>query len=252
MSILPLPARQRNYHEIIWIQTGTAKFRLDGDIIDLASSSVFLIPRGRMHQFLPDKDVGGKVIRFQEEFVQDLPHLLFSSFNQLAGLTLSEEDNAVFGAYFSLFENEYQCKEDGDKVLLKLLESILIKLEKLKTQQLECAQITQGILGTFIAFQQLMDDCIHSEHKVAFYADRLNVTTRKLGTICKSVLNKSTNQVLADRLVIQIKRELCYATVSISEIAYSLGFDDVSNFTKFFKKHVGITPLVYRKQNVLA
>ncbi|MTI32461.1 AraC family transcriptional regulator [Xanthovirga aplysinae] len=247
LSQSPLPARQRDYNEIIWIKKGTIRFILDGEVTLVKGSAFFFFPKGRIHQFIPSQNVEGEIIRFNEEFINDYPNLPFSNFNTIAEIKVHGEEETKLELLYQLFALEFGSKSNCLAGLTFLLSLLLYKLDFLKQEQLEEQQVPKEQIALFNHFQKLMDEFIFESHSVNFYADKLNITPRKLGEISKQVLNKSTIKIIAEKVIIEAKRKLYYSTNSITEIAYLLNFEDSSNFTKFFKKHAGITPKEFRK-----
>lgn len=79
------------------------------------------------------------------------------------------------------------------------------------------------------------------------YANRLAVHVNHLNAVLKEVTGKSTSAHINERLVMEAKLLLAHTDWSVNEIAYSLGFDYPAYFTNFFKKHMGASPLAYRK-----
>lgn len=78
--------------------------------------------------------------------------------------------------------------------------------------------------------------------KVSHYASELNITPRKLTEMTEYVLGKSAKHVIIEKLISESKKMLAYTNLTISQIAYELGFSDEGNFTNFFKKHAEKNP----------
>jgi AraC family transcriptional activator of pobA len=74
------------------------------------------------------------------------------------------------------------------------------------------------------------------------YCNNLNVSYQKLNLTCKTLTNKTVKEFIDDFLLLKAKRLLSESDVIISQVAYNLGFDEPTNFTKFFKKHTNQTP----------
>lgn len=74
------------------------------------------------------------------------------------------------------------------------------------------------------------------------YCNFLNVSYQKLNSTCKALTNKTVKVFIDDFILLRAKRLLSEKDVNISEIAYFLGFDEPTNFTKFFKKNTNQTP----------
>lgn len=248
----PLSPRQRAYHEIMWVQHGTVNFIIDGDKFNVQANAFFIFPKDRIHQFLPKQVIEGQVIRFSEDLLDDFPRLLFSKFNHISEIKVGEPDNKSLELLFEVFSEEYKLYKEKSAMIISLLKVIIIKLNHIKQKQFPCQKTYPYSIDTFDQFQLLLDKHITEHKKVSFYAEKLNITPRKLGETIKSILNKSTNEIISDRLLIECKRQLLYSNNNITKIAYDLGFEDNSYFTKFFKKLTDLTPKEYRSKSNIA
>ena len=95
-------------------------------------------------------------------------------------------------------------------------------------------------------FVSLVAEHYHSAHDVAFYADRLCITTRYLSQITDRVVGKSPKQIIADYLLSEAKTYLDTTRLSIQEVADRLGFSSQALFCKFFKSQEKTSPSDYR------
>ena len=95
-------------------------------------------------------------------------------------------------------------------------------------------------------FVSLVAEHYHSAHDVAFYADRLCITTRYLSQITDRVVGKSAKQIIADYLLSEAKTYLDTTRLSIQEVADRLGFSSQALFCKFFKSQEKTSPSDYR------
>lgn len=78
------------------------------------------------------------------------------------------------------------------------------------------------------------------------YAEKLNVHVNHLNRAIKESTDKTTSQIIAERVIQEAKILLRQTTWSVSEIAYALGFTEVTHFNNFFKKHVQLSPTKFR------
>ncbi len=97
-------------------------------------------------------------------------------------------------------------------------------------------------------FVSLVAEYYHSAHDVAFYADRLCITTRYLSQITDRVVGKSPKQIIADYLLSEAKTYLDTTRLSIQEVADRLGFSSQALFCKFFKSQEKTSPSDYRNR----
>jgi AraC family transcriptional activator of pobA len=99
-----------------------------------------------------------------------------------------------------------------------------------------------------LAFRGLVDRSYRRRLPVAHYADRLGISQTHLNRVCRAAFQDSALGVIDRRVVLEATRELTFTLKSVKEIAASLGFDDAAYFTRFFTKHVGLSPLKFRER----
>ena len=99
----------------------------------------------------------------------------------------------------------------------------------------------------FEQFLQLLFEHCKEQHVVTFYAERLFITPQYLSLILKELTGKSANKWIDDALIVEAKILLKAPQATVQQVADILHFSDQSTFGKFFKKHMGISPMEYRK-----
>lgn len=98
----------------------------------------------------------------------------------------------------------------------------------------------------FQRFVALVHEHCTEQREVAFYADRLCISTRYLSTIIRSVAHSTAKEFIDRSVVLEIKMLLGSTELSVQEIAYRLHFHDQSYLGRFFKKHTGVSPTEFR------
>jgi len=78
------------------------------------------------------------------------------------------------------------------------------------------------------------------------FADTLSVHVNHLNRILKETTGKTTTEIIASRITQEAKILLKQTNWNISEIAYSLGFEEVAHFSNSFKKHTALSPVAFR------
>lgn len=99
----------------------------------------------------------------------------------------------------------------------------------------------------FEQFLQLLFDHCKEKHVVTFYAEKLFITPQYLSLILKEITGKSANKWIDDALIVEAKILLKAPQATVQQVADILHFSDQSTFGKFFKKHMGVSPMEYRK-----
>ena len=98
----------------------------------------------------------------------------------------------------------------------------------------------------FIKFIHLIHKYCPQQREVGFYAEKLYITSRYLSSITQNVADKSAKYIIDKHAIQRIKIMLKYSNMSIQDISYELNFPDQSFFSRYFKKHTGMSPLEYR------
>ncbi|MDE5710657.1 MAG: helix-turn-helix domain-containing protein, partial [Bacteroides sp.] len=93
---------------------------------------------------------------------------------------------------------------------------------------------------------QLVIENYTRERRAQFYADKLGVSLQHLSTTVKQVTGKNVLDIIAHVVIVDVKAKLKSTNMTIQEIAYSLNFPSASFFGKYFKRHMGMSPLEYR------
>ena len=91
-------------------------------------------------------------------------------------------------------------------------------------------------------FRKLVNNRFSSLRTTKDYARELNISPNYLNALCQEFFFKTVSEILQERVILEAKRMLMHTSLSISEIAYKLGFNDNSYFGRYFKKVVGMTP----------
>ena len=99
----------------------------------------------------------------------------------------------------------------------------------------------------FEQFLQLLFEHCKEQHVVTFYAEKLFITPQYLSLILKELTGKSANKWIDDALIVEAKILLKAPQATVQQVDDMLHLSDQSTFGKFFKKHMGISPMEYRK-----
>ena len=100
----------------------------------------------------------------------------------------------------------------------------------------------------FTEFIMLVEKHYIVERRVSWYAKQLCITPKYLSEAVKAVSRRTPNEWIDDYIILELRVQLKNTTKTIKEIARDLNFPNQSFLGKFFREHVGISPLRYRRQ----
>ncbi len=226
--------------------------------IDFSNFSVqpfqlyFMIP-GQVHSWHFKPDVDGYVIHFSgplfhafllnHDYLERFP--FFSGNSQDQVLTVRPANQAEAEA---LFEKILQAAEEEETDLVRvLLLELFLFVEKTSVKEKRKA-IPQQKLLVLRNFQQLINRHYRNIRLPKEYAELLYLTPNHLNALCQDLLGKTAGELIRERVLLEAKRMLTNADLTVTQIAYDLNFQDNSYFNRFFKKYEGITPDEFRKK----
>lgn len=240
------PHKHNNYFEIIYLTKGKGSHTIDTKEYAIKTPVIFTIRKEQVHFWDIKSEPEGFVIIIKKSFIDDCLDKDIKRFiSELSAQTcLFPKDNTAIDI-FKLLLNEHQKKNASNPAIVDgLLKALLAKL-------LESATITPTKSGSRTIFQKFIDLLSKEDeltNKVSHYASLLNTTPQNLNAICRKETQHSASDILSEYIINEAKRLLLYTDFTVSEISSKLDFKDNSHFSKYFKRHVGNTPLGFRKE----
>ncbi|KKD57867.1 AraC family transcriptional regulator [Grimontia sp. AD028] len=158
---------------------------------------------------------------------------------------LDEENRKRTSSLLNEMIAELTC-EDGDPLIVMYLFSALTLLHRrLKTVgEVDNLSPSQSrLLSRFIA---LLQEHFERTRDANWYADQLATTYKTLNQVCKASTSLTAKQMIDAFTITEIKRRLVVSKITSQQLAYDFGFEDPSNFVKYFKKETGLTPSKFR------
>jgi AraC family transcriptional regulator, transcriptional activator of pobA len=162
-------------------------------------------------------------------------------------IQLDDKEQESFGLLLRVFEEEFKQKDTIQGEMLRvLLKRLIIKLTRLaKTQYVE-ESTTQPALDIIRQYSLMVENNYKKLHQVQDYATMINKSPKTLANLFALHHQPSPLQIITNRLIIEARRLLIYTDKSSSEIAYELGFEEPTHFSRFFKNAVGQTPVAFK------
>jgi AraC family transcriptional activator of pobA len=258
-SVKQNPQRlQPHYHAFfqIFLLQGSAtvmhdfvEFTTQGDTI------VFLTP-GQVHTARPRPDLCGTTVSFTQAFFDhhapppsqlfDFP--FFYPTDLRPWLALPPGDPIRLAEIFTELQREFDAAQAGaEEALRALLHLLLVRAHRLyaAVHPPKAASRAAHLMRQFhLAVEQHFRDT----QTVPKYAQMLGVTPNHLHDVVREQTGRTAGEIIRQRRLLDAKRLLLHSASSVSEIAYELGFQDPSYFSRFFKRDLGQTPAEFREE----
>jgi AraC-like DNA-binding protein len=227
-------------------QEGTLMFTAPNQVMSPSADTE--IEEGWFLAFHPDfiygSDLGKKIQKYS-----------FFQYESNEALHISEDEKALLDEVIVRVKKEYSQNIDRHThgLILNQIEMLLNYSDRFYDRQF----FTRNKTGNDITqrFESLLNDYFNEDHltekripEVKYFAEKLNLSSNYLSDVLSKFTGKTTIEHVHLKLVDKAKNILLGSTKSVSEIAYELGFEHPSHFTKIFKTKAGISPLHFRKQ----
>jgi AraC family transcriptional regulator, transcriptional activator of pobA len=158
---------------------------------------------------------------------------------------------AIFEKMLLEINTDYVYKYDVLRNLAFELIHLAMKLQPSNNFEQSKIDATHRITALFLELLERQFPIDENNPKINFrsaseFANQLSVHVNHLNRSVKAVTQKTTTEIIAQRLVQEAKSLLKHSNWNVAEIGVSLGFEENAHFNNFFKKHVGQTPLKFR------
>lgn len=178
----------------------------------------------------------------------------FFDYSVKEALWLSEKEEAIILNIIQNIRQEYHTNIDkfSQSIIISQIETLLNYSERFyqrqfitrKTINHQILERLEKLLSGYFTSEDLISKGLPT---VQYIADSLNVSPNYLSGLLKSLTGQSTQQHIHDKLIEKAKEKLSTTDLSISEIAYELGFEHPQSFSKLFKTKTNTSPLEFRQ-----
>lgn len=252
--------RHDAFLQLLYLTHGSAMVSLDEARFQAVAPALIVVPAGHAHGFQFAPDVDGAVVTATQKVLESVAGLLMPDLlpwlraARVSNLPNRPPQPDSLTPLFLALEQESRTHAPGQTAAgMALLTALLVRLSRIDrpvpTGDSPTPAAPQGRKHRQIEqFRSLLDQHHRTHWPVQRYADTLGLTAGQLTRVCKDALGMSALDVINARLVHEAQRELVYTVSSVKLVAHELGFQDEAYFSRFFKRHTGLTPLAFKSQ----
>ncbi len=254
----PVPYKRRDYYKIMLV-VGNSKVHYADKVVEVQKQALSFsnpqIPYKWEH--LDAIRIGAFCI-FNQHFFHQFGDLNQYEVFQPQGthifeLTDEQADNirGLFERMFAEINSDYLHKYDMLRNLVFELLHFAMKMQPSSTFDKHPLNASQRIATLFLELLERQFPIDENHPKVSIrsasdFASQLNIHVNHLNRAVKAITDKTTTQIISERILQESKIMLRHSKWNVSEISDALGFAEVTHFNNFFKKHLDISPLKFR------
>lgn len=248
-------SRAKELFKIIWIREGSGVLFVDMHAYTICSDTIYCIKPGQAVKFEHTEGMDGYTLSFSSDFLMagtEMEPLFHSAFfHPLSPFSIIQVENRLKPEMLEITEKmimEFSNTYPGKKEILRgLLKIFLVYLNR-QQEGSPSKHIHPDQSGLATMFFNVLEKNFAIRKMVSDYARYLSVTPNYLNETVKRASGFPASYHIRQRIILEAKRKAAYVRMSMKEIAYDLGFDDVSHFSKYFKNGVGISFSDFKKE----
>jgi AraC-like DNA-binding protein/mannose-6-phosphate isomerase-like protein (cupin superfamily) len=236
-----LPHRH-SFYVICLIRSGSGIHVIDFEEFEVRPNRLFIINPGQVHFWKIHSDTNISMVQFSES-VPDLNSFLWikRKYLDLAG----KQCEAIL-ELSSKLKLESDEKDSFSRNNIRSYLAILCRTIARMSGNINNSVLNQKE-DKLYKFSVLVDKYYIQQKSVRFYAGKLNISANYLNMLSGEILGKNAGDIITQRTLLEAKRLLYHTNLDINQVAFELGFDDPSYFTRFFRKHEKCTPSTFRE-----
>ena len=242
--------------------SGNVKYSYGQQQYDFDEGTMLFMAPGQVFSFEADEDfkTSGWMLLIHPDYLWNtalakaIKQYEYFSYWVHEALHLSEKEETMVSGLIQNVSQEYHSNIDkfSQDVIIAQLELLLTYAERFYQRQFITRKISnhkildrlEGLLTSYFNSDALLKKGLPT---VQYIAETLNVSPNYLSGLLKVLTGQSTQQHIQDKLIDKAKEKLSTTVLSVSEIAYELGFDYPQSFSKLFKAKTNLSPLEFRQ-----
>lgn len=253
-----------DFYSISMKRVKNAKFKYGQQASDFDEGVLFFMSPGQVFGMEIEKGSvthrpEGWMILIHPDFLWNTPlaksikQYEFFGYSVYEALYLSDKEEAMLTTIAQNIEQEYHANIDrfSQSVIIAQLELMLTYSERFYQRQFITRKITSHEI--LAKLEDLLSDYFNSGDlaqkglpSVTYIAENLNISPGYLSGLLKSLTGQNTQQHLHNKLIELAKEKLSTTSLTVSEIAYELGFEHLQSFSKLFKTKTSFSPMEFR------
>ena len=246
---------RHDFYQIFWLTQGERSFTIDFDNFPVRAPSFVFVPPGAVHTFGTLESTNGYMLSFQQDFLeaqgysidlfQDCP--VFDPAHFRVVLQVSHTAVQRVTGYVEEIFAEFNAKQHQyQTAMAAFLRLLFVEIKRAVSNQAG-SNSHQKYSALTARFLRRLNSRPYQIASASEVSKLLGVSRSWLNELVRKETGRNLTDHLQRRFILESKRLLAHSDLNISEIAYQLGFDDASYFTRLFRQIAGTNPSEFRE-----
>ena len=242
---------RHDFFFILALKKGKGNHEIDFTAYEVGDNSIFFMRPGQVHLLHLKGGSTGYLMQFNSDFYYPSDKASGQLLRKASRKSLCQLDSVRIKKLLELLSyifQEYSLKQEGYQEVIKANLGIFF-IEFVRHRQNKESAASKDIFYPQERTDELLalfEKHIAGNKQVSYYAGLLHLSSFQLNAITKATLGKTCSELINEFIILEAKRSLLATSNQVNQIAYHLGYEDVSYFIRFFKKHTGHSPEAFR------
>lgn len=242
--------------QLLFIERGSVDLLLNYNHYTAQAPCLILVPAQTVHCLAYTPDSEGLTVTVSQKPLESVIKLLAPNVIKLLAtpcifsLAQMPEECPVVQNAFEVLLHEWHTPSSTQTAMgMSLLTSLLLHIARIsgRASEPQAYEVCSRKTAQVNKFLALVEERFRQRLAVNSYAQHMGMSPGHLSRLCRITLGMSSLDVINRRVIQEAQRELVYTAKTIKQLAAALGFNDEAYFTRFFHKHVGVSPTQFRE-----
>ena len=244
-----------DFFSVILFTNGGGSHFVDFKSYPVSKGTIVYTEKGQVHAFSAKSGTAGVQVMVSDSFLRRhglcAPSIGLSALRADTGMTpLIRPGDADYDAIppiVAAIDREYRRDDDAfrEDILASLLKHLFLAIERVLSSKDSFIRTIHS--ATFEKFGAILGKKICASRNARDYADFLGISYKHLNEVCKEAAGLTAKECVDRVLILEIERRLATLDLSTKEISAQTGFDEPTNFVKYFRARTGLTPTRFRE-----
>lgn len=252
-------AHRHDFYVTVFFTEGTGIHEIDFTKYEIQPGCIFFLSPGQVHSWKLLNDIDGYIFFHSQSFyeqhyisekLKNFPFFSSIQFTRKLNLNCEQKDK-MFSFFLQLNIENSTSNLYKSSFICSVISLIYVTSVRLYAGEISLVSNLKkpSYIKHFQIFEELIEIHFLKEKSVQKYAEMMQISSKHLNRITQTVVHKTASDLILDRVILEAKRMLIYLDESLSDIAFTLGYEEYSYFVRTFKKSSGLTPTQFIKQH---
>lgn len=263
LKAISLPRITETILSVVCLE-GSVSISIDDKLLVMTPSDIMVLAPGHLlSSYEPSSDFKGFAINTTLGYIENMLPIMsriivcHKAFEEDPILKLNDDDLQSIIQYREILHRKLASKESPYKkwIINSICQAVAIEIFTFYFRELEPTQGKPNIKHNrseelFYKFITLVEDNFQHTRSISDYASKLCISTKYLSALVKEVSGRTASSWIDSYVIFEAKKLLSSTDLSILQISEKLSFPNQSFFGKYFKHSTGMSPTIYRKQQI--